>query len=196
MHIKTSGGESLIEISNWLVGGSRSGVSYWLSHVYIIRLCAVLLPLLLLLLPIRPTRLDHFKIFDDVTTKPSTHPLRCYGKYLFRNVHIDHSLHTNFQPDANILKFSMMSPTTPFWTDKQTDKCYLMHPKNWQSLGLLFSDVWRHPWNSPTLANSPQKVTQKDPFPSTQLVASPLLYNYMNLPTILSCSVQSMMGKQ
>ena len=34
--VKTSGAKSLIEISNWLVGGPRSGVySYWLFHVYV-----------------------------------------------------------------------------------------------------------------------------------------------------------------
>ena len=31
----------------------------------------------------------------------------------FCNLHTEISLHANFQPDANILKFSMMSPVPP-----------------------------------------------------------------------------------
>ena len=46
--------------------------------------------------------LDHFKMFDDVTTTPSPHPLRCYWKHLFR---IELSLHTNFHLDWTILNF-------------------------------------------------------------------------------------------
>ena len=47
-------------------------------------------------------RLGHSKIFEDVT--PSPHPYVVIGNHLFRGVHIELSLHTNFQLDSSILK--------------------------------------------------------------------------------------------
>ena len=49
------------------------------------------------------------------------------------------SLRTNFQPDPNMLKYSMTSPTTPFWTDRQTDR--QMHPMNSPPLANAFLEL-------------------------------------------------------
>ena len=51
--------------------------------------------------------LDHFNIFDDVTTTSSPLPLVATGNLYFRNLHNEFRLCTNFQHDWSILKFWM-----------------------------------------------------------------------------------------
>ena len=93
------------------------------------------------------------------STTPLSYTLIFIWNIYFRDFHIELSPHTNFHLEWTILKFSITSPTTPFWTDRQTnDKCILGTRQPWQI----------HPRNSSSLAKrSAKKVPQNIQFPTT-----------------------------
>ena len=106
------------------------------KHLYMIRLCPVLLPLLLLLLSIF-WDLHFCSLHTEISLVPIVCKIRVFWNFRWRhdhtltrdlhfcNLHTEISLRSNFQPDPNILKFSMTSPTKHFWTDRQTDVIWL-----------------------------------------------------------------------